>query len=56
MLSRVSVEDDLVFVGGVAFNPCVVKMIEESIGKTVHVPQDPQTVGAYGCALYGIDD
>jgi predicted CoA-substrate-specific enzyme activase len=55
MLSRVSVEDDLVFVGGVALNPCVVKMINESIGKTVHVPQDPQNVGAYGCAILGMN-
>jgi activator of 2-hydroxyglutaryl-CoA dehydratase len=33
----------------------VVKMINESIGKTVHVPQDPQNVGAYGCAILGMN-
>lgn len=52
MLGRVAVEDEVVFVGGVALNPCVVKMINESIGKTVHVPHDPQNVGAYGCAIW----
>jgi len=52
MLKRVSVEDDLVFAGGVALNRCIKKLLESNIGKTVHIPQDPQIVGALGCALY----
>jgi (R)-2-hydroxyacyl-CoA dehydratese activating ATPase len=54
MLSRVPTENDLVFVGGVAINPCVKKLLEESLGMAVRVPPDPQIIGAYGCALYGV--
>jgi (R)-2-hydroxyacyl-CoA dehydratese activating ATPase len=53
MLSRVQIENDFVFVGGVAFNPCVKKLLEESLLKVVRIPDDPQIIGAYGCALYG---
>ncbi len=54
MLSRVQVENDLVFVGGVAINPCIKKLLQESLGMAVKVPPDPQIIGAYGCALFGL--
>jgi (R)-2-hydroxyacyl-CoA dehydratese activating ATPase len=54
MLSRVQTENDLVFVGGVAINPCIKKLLQESLGMMVKVPPDPQIIGAYGCALYGV--
>ncbi|HBZ00837.1 MAG TPA: 3-hydroxyacyl-ACP dehydratase, partial [candidate division Zixibacteria bacterium] len=44
---------DLVFVGGAALNPCIRKLMEDSLGIPVIVPSDPQIVGAYGCALFG---
>jgi predicted CoA-substrate-specific enzyme activase len=53
MLARIQIENDLVFVGGVALNPCVKKLLEDSLQKAVRVPDNPQIVGAYGCALYG---
>jgi (R)-2-hydroxyacyl-CoA dehydratese activating ATPase len=53
MLQRVSLEKDLVFVGGVALNPYIVKYLEESCSLTVLVPDHPQLTGAYGCALFG---
>ena len=52
MLKRVSIEDDMVFVGGVALNQCIKKLFEATLGKTVYIPEDPQIVGALGCALY----
>jgi activator of 2-hydroxyglutaryl-CoA dehydratase len=39
------------FVGGVAKNPCVRKLLEELLEVPVQVPEDPQMVGAYGAAL-----
>jgi predicted CoA-substrate-specific enzyme activase len=54
MLQRVNVREQLVFVGGVARNRCVVESLEKSLGIGVVVPDDPQIVGALGCALSGI--
>jgi (R)-2-hydroxyacyl-CoA dehydratese activating ATPase len=52
LLARVTVEDDLVFVGGVALNRCAVKILGDAMKKTISVPTDPQIVGALGCALH----
>jgi (R)-2-hydroxyacyl-CoA dehydratese activating ATPase len=54
MLVRVQMEKDLVFVGGVALNPCVKKFLEDILNMPILVPPDPQIVGALGCALYGV--
>jgi predicted CoA-substrate-specific enzyme activase len=53
MLRRLGVSASLVFAGGVAHNPCVVKLIEEQLGQMVIVPDNPDMVGALGAALYG---
>lgn len=39
------------FVGGVALNPCVHKLLEEQLAAPVQVPENPQMVSAYGAAL-----
>lgn len=51
MLKRVSTEEPIVFAGGVARNVCIRKLLEEALGKVVHVPDEPHMVGAYGAAL-----
>jgi predicted CoA-substrate-specific enzyme activase len=51
MLKRVSVEDPVVFAGGVANNPCMRHLLEQTIGKPVMVPENPQMMGALGAAL-----
>jgi predicted CoA-substrate-specific enzyme activase len=51
MIHRVSAADDLVFVGGVALNPCIGRLLGKSLGRPVLTPPDPQIVGALGCAL-----
>lgn len=51
MLRRVSVEEPIVFAGGVARNQCMQWLLEEALEKGVTVPDDPQIVGAYGAAL-----
>ncbi len=53
MLQRVTIENDVVFVGGVAYNPCMKNLLQEKLGRTVLIPEDPQVVGALGCAIVG---
>jgi (R)-2-hydroxyacyl-CoA dehydratese activating ATPase len=54
LLLRTAVEDDLVFIGGVALNRCAVKLLGDAVQRMAHVPEDPQVVGAYGCALHSV--
>lgn len=51
LLRRVSVEDDIIFAGGVAYNKCIVSILEQQLQKKVHIPSDPQIIGALGAAL-----
>lgn len=51
MLKRVSVNDAVVFAGGVAKNPCMCRLLEKAIGRQILVPENPQMVGALGAAL-----
>jgi (R)-2-hydroxyacyl-CoA dehydratese activating ATPase len=53
MLRRVGVTPPLLFAGGVAHNPCVKALLEESLGAPVAVPEQPDLVGALGAALHG---
>lgn len=53
ILKRVSVRDTLMFAGGVALNSCVVDLLREELEVQMIIPDDPQLVGALGCALYG---
>ena len=53
MLRRVGVAEPVLFAGGVAHNPCVTALLEEHLGLTVIVPNQPDMVGALGAALHG---
>lgn len=53
MLRRVGISPPIVFAGGVAHNPCAVRLLEEQLGQSVIVPDEPDMVGALGAALYG---
>jgi len=53
MLKRVGLSHPLVFAGGVARNPCLVRLIEEALEGEVIIPEEPDLVGAVGAALYG---
>ena len=49
--------DTVVMSGGVvAYNPYLVRMVEERIGRTVLVPEYPQLSGAVGAALFAMDE
>lgn len=51
LLKRISVEKEILFAGGVALNRCMVGLIEKELGCRVIIPDDPQMVGAIGCAF-----
>jgi len=50
LLERIGVEKDVVMTGGVAKNIGVVRAIEEKLGLSLIIPDEPQTVGAIGAA------
>ncbi len=56
MLHRVSLNFPVVFSGGVANNPCVLKLLANAlkaeIGHDILVPPEPDMVGALGAALH----
>jgi predicted CoA-substrate-specific enzyme activase len=54
MLQRVGVTPPVMFAGGVAHNPCIRALLEESLGMSLVVPEQPDLVGALGAALYGL--
>jgi (R)-2-hydroxyacyl-CoA dehydratese activating ATPase len=51
MINRVSSSGDIVFTGGVAKNPCIIQLLTKGLGRQIHVPADPQMIGALGAAL-----
>ena len=51
MARRVGLRDRVVFAGGAALNPCLRKLLSESLGFDITVPESPQTVGALGAAI-----
>jgi predicted CoA-substrate-specific enzyme activase len=53
MLGRVGLTEPILFAGGVARNPCVVNLLQGSLGAPLLIPEDPDMLGAHGAALYG---
>ncbi|MDF7825082.1 acyl-CoA dehydratase activase [Pontiellaceae bacterium B12227] len=51
MINRIAASGALLFAGGVAHNRCVRHLLGEHLQVPVHVPDQPQHVGAYGAAL-----
>ncbi|MGE4296568.1 MAG: acyl-CoA dehydratase activase [Desulfovibrionaceae bacterium] len=54
MLRRVGLVHPVVFAGGVAHNPCMVKLVAEALGQAPIVPDNPDMVGAHGAALHAL--
>jgi len=56
VLEMDTVDGALALTGGVvAHNPILAKLAQETFGKPVLVPPNPQYVGALGAALFAID-
>jgi len=53
MVTKLKIERDVVFTGGVAMNKGVVKALEENLGCEIFVPAEPLLSGALGAALLG---
>jgi len=51
MLKRVSIENPILFAGGVAQNPCIHSLLEQALDRHITIPDRPQMVGALGAAL-----
>jgi (R)-2-hydroxyacyl-CoA dehydratese activating ATPase len=52
-----ALEGEVVMTGGVAaHNPFLVRMFEEKIGRSIFVPPLPQFTGAFGAALYALEE
>ncbi len=51
LANRVGLEKEVVMTGGVAKNGGVVKSLEERLRDNIHIPDEPQVVGAVGAAL-----
>lgn len=52
MVRRTGVAERFIFAGGVAHNRCLQQLFSEALGVPLTVPDEPQTVGALGAALY----
>jgi len=55
MTSRIRTGERVVFVGGVANNPCIVSSLSEELGCRIMVPDSPELAVALGAALIGLD-
>jgi predicted CoA-substrate-specific enzyme activase len=49
--SKVTIMPEVVVTGGVAKNPAIIRELEEKLQLAVHLPPEPQIVGALGAAL-----
>lgn len=51
LLGSIGFEEEIVFAGGVAKNPCIAFLLKKKLGKEILIPKEPQIVGAIGAAL-----
>lgn len=51
LMGRTGFEEGIVFAGGVAKNKCMAGMLAKRLGQQLQIPDEPQIVGAVGCAL-----
>ena len=51
MLARLGIHPPVVFAGGAARNPCLIRLISEMAKSELSVPQNPHMAGALGAAL-----
>lgn len=50
MVTSIGIEGEVTLTGGVAHNKGLVALLEEKLGLTLNIPENPQTVGALGGA------
>jgi predicted CoA-substrate-specific enzyme activase len=52
MAKRFSLREEVVFAGGCAHNPCLKKLLEQSLKRNIRVGSVPEMTGALGAALF----
>lgn len=52
LLKRVGIKSEVAFVGGVAKNPAMIPLLSNHLNMPVYAPDDPQIIGALGCAVH----
>ena len=55
LMKRVEMEPGYMMTGGVAKNPGLVRVLEEMLGESLYISEEPEIVGALGAALYGLE-
>jgi predicted CoA-substrate-specific enzyme activase len=55
LMKRVGLEGEFMMTGGVAKNPGVVKAVEDKIGESLFICEEPEIVGALGAALFAME-
>lgn len=55
MVRKVGFEKDVAVIGGVALNPGFIEAMKRGLDMDVHVPDDPEYIGALGAALIAAD-
>lgn len=56
ILKRVGVNKDIAFVGGGAKNIALKSILEDVYKQDILIPEDPQIIGALGCAICGLQN
>jgi len=56
MAKRFPLQDEIVFAGGCAYNPCLKGLLEQSLKKPVQVASLPEMTGALGAALFAEEE
>ena len=51
MIAQIDCQDPVVLTGGVARNAGVIKAVEDELGTSLSIPENPQITGALGAAL-----
>jgi len=51
LIGGIRLDNNIIFAGGVAKNTCMATLLEERLGKKIHIPKEPQIVGSIGAAL-----
>jgi predicted CoA-substrate-specific enzyme activase len=54
MINSIGLTPPLMLSGGVVKNRAVVEMLKEETGQNPLIPQDPQIMGAFGAAIFGL--
>jgi (R)-2-hydroxyacyl-CoA dehydratese activating ATPase len=53
---RFPLEDEVVFAGGCAYNPCLKALLEQGLGRNIYVASVPEMTGALGAALFAEEE